>query len=111
MTQVTRIVFLNHVFASIGLVKLGQPQTLSNLSNRVNRGSSDTTSTYRPGCLLSQWGSSLIRPSSRRRIAVSPLDTHNENKNQSFQNRVDRLPDGPNLDSNVKFSSQTTPSV
>src|SRR5581483_10586943 len=38
----------------MGLVKLGQPQSLSNLSIEVNNGSPDTMSTYKPASLLSQ---------------------------------------------------------
>src|SRR5689334_15677269 len=41
--------------ASMGRVKLGQPVPLSNLSKEANRGSPETTSTYSPGSLLSQY--------------------------------------------------------
>src|ERR1700750_1892625 len=40
---------------SIGLVKLGQPLPLSNLSTDANNGSPETTSTYMPGSWLSQY--------------------------------------------------------
>src|SRR4030066_2492499 len=40
---------------SIGLLKLGQPVPESYLSSELNRGSPDTTSTYMPGFLLSQY--------------------------------------------------------
>ena len=47
--------FFTTLPASTGLVKLGQPVPLSNLSTEANSGSPDTTSTYRPGSLLFQY--------------------------------------------------------
>ena len=44
--QMGEVALLDHVVArSIGLVKLGQPVPLSNLSTEANNGSPDTTST------------------------------------------------------------------
>jgi hypothetical protein len=40
---------------SIAAVKLGQPVRLSNLLTEANSGSPDTTSTWMPGSLLSQY--------------------------------------------------------
>src|ERR1035437_4017334 len=40
---------------SIGLEKLGQPQPESNLSEELNNGSPETTSTYIPTLWLSQY--------------------------------------------------------
>jgi len=48
------ILLVNDIFSLDRPSETRPPQPLSNLSNEVNRGSPDTTSTYIPGCLLSQ---------------------------------------------------------
>src|SRR3546814_16019908 len=51
---------------TIGLVKLGQPQPDSNLSEEANSGSPETMSTQRPASLLS-----LYSPVKGRSVALS----------------------------------------
>jgi hypothetical protein len=76
-------VFSMTLSLSMGFVKLGHPELLSNLSVEGNNGSPDTTSTHMPGSLLSSIRSQTAVPFHRAALRgtvpgtvwIRPLDS------------------------------------